>query len=233
MAFDGKGSVPFVVAASLRRHGFARVTVASEWMTNFKSARAEVDTLLKSAKLFACGKLANQSSQVASRSDEIVWLNDIQDTACMASLRALQRAVDRLVRRCEPWLGVSLIPGERQCAPIVIGNRSDAMVAIYHAYGPGYGANVNGPDGDGCGSDDGRLLTVLIHLNDALRGGRFVFHEKYGSIVDVPPAAGTLFLFRSDTVIHEVCPSLVRRRAMTAWYMGSGTVADSDTFARE
>ena len=220
MAFDGKGSVPFVVAASLRRHGFARVTVGSEWIATFKSARAEADRLKSDFK-------------VASRSDEILCLDNVKDTTRVASLRALQRAVDRLVRRCEPWLGVSLVPGERQCAPIAIGNRSDAMVAIYHAYGPGYGANVNGPDGDGCGSDDGRLLTVLIHLNDALRGGRFVFHEKYGSIVDVPPAAGTLFLFRSDTVIHEVCPSLVRRRAMTAWYMGSGTVADSDTFARE
>lgn len=133
MAFDGKGSVPFVVAASLRRHGFARVTVGSEWIATFKSARAEADRLKSDFK-------------VASRSDEILCLDNVKDTTRVASLRALQRAVDRLVRRCEPWLGVSLVPGERQCAPIVIGNRSDAMVATYHAYGPGYGAHVSNPD---------------------------------------------------------------------------------------
>ena len=45
--------------------------------------------------------------------------------------------------------------------------------------------------------------------------------------IDVPPAAGTLVVFKSDTVPHEVMPTSAKRVAIVGWFNRALTEAEA------
>lgn len=224
LALDGYGSSAFAVAAAIRCHYFAIATMGSEWAETLEAARQEVVTL-EADDILNPGELSTKGKYVADRTDKTVWLNDIKGITATPNLSAIQNAIDGLVHRCAPWLAAPSLPDEKQCAPFVIGDSTDAMVAVYSANGDAYGPHVDNPDGDGRDTDDGRLLAAVVYLNtptwDNEQGGHLIFHTTRGIYLDVSPAAGSLIFFRADTLVHEVRPAFTTRRALTVWYMGT------------
>merc|ERR1712157_596007 len=108
--------------------------------------------------------------------------------------------------------------------------RCDAMVSCYND-GAAYGPHIDNADGDG--RVDGRILTAMVYLNagwEKKDGGELaIFQPEHGEVGDpdvhghwhsVWPEAGTLVLFRADTILHEVCPSAANRFALSVWFCG-------------
>lgn len=91
-------------------------------------------------------------------------------------------------------------------------------------------------DNVGGAHSDGRLLSLVLYLNDAWDGARdggaLRIHlpeavaraegfepERQTPYVDVYPRAGMLAVFRSDRVLHEVRPPERPRFALTVWLL--------------
>ena len=97
-------------------------------------------------------------------------------------------------------------------------------------------------DNMGGAQSDGRLLSLVCYLNDEWNdedGGALRIHlpssvagaaglqpEKQTPFVDVYPRLGTIAVFRSDRVLHEVRPPKRSRYAVTVWL-----VADNPSHA--
>uniref|UniRef100_A0A7S3BU81 Fe2OG dioxygenase domain-containing protein n=1 Tax=Prasinoderma singulare TaxID=676789 RepID=A0A7S3BU81_9VIRI len=113
------------------------------------------------------------------------------------------------------------------------------MVAAYPPGAAGYSEHIDNVDGDGDEVGDGRLLTAVLYLTagwDSTRHGgqlRVKTHARpgegggessLGSALLVAPAAGTVVLFKADSVRHAVLPTAPmapRRFALTLWLMGA------------
>ncbi|MEM9557484.1 MAG: 2OG-Fe(II) oxygenase [Acidobacteriota bacterium] len=69
--------------------------------------------------------------------------------------------------------------------------------------------------------DDARTISCLLYLNDAWSaedGGILrLYAPEDGRAVDVLPAGGTIVLFRSDTVEHEVLAAGRPRVSLACW----------------
>jgi SM-20-related protein len=65
-----------------------------------------------------------------------------------------------------------------------------------------------------------RALSCCLYLNsgwDDAWGGQLRMYVEDG-VIDVSPRAGTLAVFRSDTVEHEVLPATQARFSLTGWF---------------
>ena len=65
-----------------------------------------------------------------------------------------------------------------------------------------------------------RVISCCFYLNhdwQADYGGHLRLHIDGGHI-DVLPTAGTMVIFRSDTVYHEVLPATRPRYSLTGWF---------------
>lgn len=71
-------------------------------------------------------------------------------------------------------------------------------------------------------NDDARTISAVIYLNSDWQkdhGGELVLNGvESGNDLIVEPRAGTLVLFLSDRVWHEVRPSHVLRRSFAGWF---------------
>jgi len=76
-------------------------------------------------------------------------------------------------------------------------------------------------------SDGGRLR---VHLDS---GKDFLPQEEEPNYVDVEPKGGTLVLFRSDQIPHEVLDTTAERMAIVGWYNRPVTSADLESLASE
>ena len=88
-------------------------------------------------------------------------------------------------------------------------------------------------DNAGGAASDGRLISLVCYLNEAwdeADGGALRLHlpptvsDREGlqpnartPFIDIYPQAGTIALFRSDRVLHEVRPPKVPRYAVALW----------------
>jgi len=64
-----------------------------------------------------------------------------------------------------------------------------------------------------------RVVSLVLYLNDGWgdqQGGELRLHA--GPPLDVRPAGGTLVLFMSERLEHEVLPATRERRSLTGWY---------------
>lgn len=69
-------------------------------------------------------------------------------------------------------------------------------------------------------SSSDRVLSCCLYLNadwDEAWGGELRMYAEEG-VIDVSPHAGTLAIFRSDTVEHEVLPATHERLSLTGWF---------------
>ncbi len=72
---------------------------------------------------------------------------------------------------------------------------------------------------DRFGTSDERAISCTLYLNSgwtARHGGELRLHAA-GRHLDIQPRGGTLVLFRSDTVLHEVLPATRPRFSLTGW----------------
>ena len=132
------------------------------------------------------------------RGDQILWLE--QESATPAQGRfwpEIERL--RLGLNRELFLGLVSFEGH------------------YAVYPPGarYEAHL-----DRFGTSDERAVSCTLYLNEGWtdrHGGLLRLHLT-GRHVDIPPRGGTLVLFRSDTVRHEVLPATRSRFSLTGWF---------------
>ncbi len=69
-------------------------------------------------------------------------------------------------------------------------------------------------------SSSDRMMSCCLYLNagwDDAWGGQLRMYAEEG-VIDVSPRAGTLAIFRSDTVEHEVLPATRERLSLTGWF---------------
>lgn len=69
--------------------------------------------------------------------------------------------------------------------------------------------------------DDSRLLSLVAYLNDSWGkedGGELVLYPHGNAPVVVGPLGGTLVLFLSREMWHEVRPACRSRRSVTGWF---------------
>lgn len=132
------------------------------------------------------------------RGDSIQWLEAGQHAACDRYLEAmdgLRRALNRAF-----YLGL------------------EDYESHFALYPPGafYQKHL-----DRFRDDDRRSVSAVFYLNDAWRaeqGGALRLYPADGGERDVLPTAGTLVLFMSAELPHEVLPASRERLSLTGWF---------------
>ncbi|WP_421683132.1 2OG-Fe(II) oxygenase [Stutzerimonas urumqiensis] len=149
------------------------------------------------------GRGSAQVVHEAIRGDHILWLDEGFSPVCdryltlMASLRqALNQAF---------FLGL------------------DEFECHFAAYPPGafYKTHL-----DRFRDDDRRTVSVVLYLNPDWQpgdGGELRLHLPGLEPVDVAPVAGTLAVFLSGEVPHEVLPTATERLSLTGWFKRRAT----------
>ncbi len=87
----------------------------------------------------------------------------------------------------------------------------------YAIYPPGgqYSAHL-----DQLNSRSNRVISMVYYMNENWRskwGGQLRIHEAE-RYQDIEPLAGTLVLFRSDSILHEVLPTSRQRLSISGWF---------------
>jgi SM-20-related protein len=73
-------------------------------------------------------------------------------------------------------------------------------------------------------SDDARTLSIVVYFNQNWKpddGGQlriYPIEQDLNHFIDIPPRAGTLVCFLSQTIEHEVRPSLTHRKSFAGWF---------------
>lgn len=144
------------------------------------------------------GRGADHEVENAIRGDRILWIDPSEATPAQ---QAYWRAIEDLQNDLNRELFLSLVSFEAQFA----------------VYAPGafYKTHV-----DRFETADERMISCTFYLNDDWRpedGGALRLHVA-GGPVDVYPEAGTMVVFRSDSVPHEVLVSNRERYSLTGWF---------------
>jgi SM-20-related protein len=66
-----------------------------------------------------------------------------------------------------------------------------------------------------------RMISCVIYLNENWKkgdGGELKIHRDK-EFIEIEPMGNRAVLFRSDTIVHEVLPSLKERRSLTGWLL--------------
>ena len=157
---------------------------------------------------FTPGKLSNGAlNRVRSldgiRGDSVMWLD------CTSEENVFLSQVAKQMNK----LALSLYHANGVAMNRV--SKSKIMVSCYDGNGKAYKRHIDS-------ARDGSLkLTFIYYLNkdyEEKQGGCLRIHNDTGSI-DIRPELGTLVIFRSDKLVHEVLPTYRRRFAFTTWYM--------------
>ena len=164
---------------------------------------------------------ATVQAKMNTRQDDIGWLDERE--AASKGLRALSGAI-RLLKAVAAEAVATGAASAAGAAALAVPQR--AMVACYPPGGAAYVPHMD------CSVKDGkptnrRVLTCCLYANerwDAREDGgclRLLIGGKGGAIEDaleVAPEAGTLVIFRSREMLHEVLATRGRRRlAITLW----------------
>ena len=96
--------------------------------------------------------------------------------------------------------------GVPQAAPKGLGYSSEARAFSYLLY-------LN----EGWREEHGGCLRLFTGGGGAREGGQDLGHDA-ASFVDVQPRAGTLVLFRSDAIEHEVLDTFAPRLVLAGWW---------------
>ena len=144
------------------------------------------------------GRGADHEVESAIRGDRVLWIDPSEATPAQ---QAYWHAIEELQLDLNRALFLSLVSFEAQFA----------------AYAPGafYKTHV-----DRFEAADERLISSTLYLNDSWRsedGGALRLHVE-GGPVDVLPEGGTMVVFRSDSIPHEVLVSNRERYSLTGWF---------------
>lgn len=150
----------------------------------------------------AVGRGAQQQIREGLRGDHIQWLESGQAAACDQYLQLM----DELRQALNQGLYLGLEDYESHFA----------------LYPPGafYQKHV-----DRFRDDDRRAVSAVLYLNpdwQAEQGGALRLYLPDGSHRDVLPQAGSLLLFLSADMPHEVLPASRERLSLTGWFRRRG-----------
>ncbi|MFY2764102.1 2OG-Fe(II) oxygenase [Arenimonas sp. MALMAid1274] len=186
------------LAARLRTHDWATLDLPPDTAL-LVAAREEAITHAASGRLqpAATGR-AGDRRHAGLRGDATLWLDD---PACGAAARALLAGLDQLRVELNRRLLLGLDEVEAHFAHYPVG----ASYARHR---------------DRFRSDDARVLSLVVYLNpdwpgDA--GGALRLHLPEGP-QDIAPRQGTLAVFLSDGIEHEVRPATRPRFSVAAWF---------------
>lgn len=144
------------------------------------------------------GRLEGHVVEPGIRGDHIRWITEEQPSLARERYFALMGELREALNR-ELFLGLRAF---------------EAQLAVYP---PG---TFYRPHVDRFADADERVISCLLYLNRAWvpeDGGALRLHVE-GGPVDVPPLAGTLVVFRSRDVRHEVLPAHRDRYSLTGWF---------------
>lgn len=132
------------------------------------------------------------------RGDSIQWLEEGQDAACDQYLQAMDELRQALNQAF--YLGL------------------EDYESHFALYPPGafYQKHL-----DRFRDDDRRTVSAVFYLNDDWQpehGGALRLYPQDGTQQDVLPIAGTLALFISAELPHEVLPATRERLSLTGWF---------------
>lgn len=148
------------------------------------------------------GRGTQQQVREGVRGDHIQWLEPGQHPACDEYLQALDEL--RVALNQGLYLGLEDFEGH------------------FALYPPGafYQKHV-----DRFRDDDRRAVSVVFYLNDdwlAEQGGALRLYLPNGETSDVLPQAGSLLVFLSADMPHEVLPASRDRLSLTGWLRRRG-----------
>lgn len=69
--------------------------------------------------------------------------------------------------------------------------------------------------------DDSRTVTAVAYLNHAWQpeyGGSMRMYLENDETLDIPPLSGSLVVFMSGDMLHEVLPTTQERLSLTGWF---------------
>lgn len=144
------------------------------------------------------GRGQAQAVREGIRGDQIQWLESGQHAACdqyLAVMDALRQALNQAF-----YLGL------------------EDYESHFALYPPGafYKKHL-----DRFRDDDRRSVSAVFYLNDAWQaeqGGALRLYPPAGGELDVLPTAGSLVLFMSAELPHEVLPATRERLSLTGWF---------------
>lgn len=71
-----------------------------------------------------------------------------------------------------------------------------------------------------------RIVSTVAYLNEAPwpddGGGELVLYPPHQPLVQIRPEAGSVVIFWSDTIVHEVLPARLPRRSIAGWMRTRG-----------
>jgi SM-20-related protein len=183
------------IADALRADGFACVAMPE---LPWAALRAEAQALQQAGRLRPAATGRGEGRRDAGlRGDSILWIDAGTGPASarwLGRMDALRVALNRRL-----LLGMEEL---------------EAHVACYPP-GAGYARHR-----DRFADDDARVLSLVCYLNDdwpADAGGDLRVHLPAGAL-DIAPRAGTVVLFLSDEVEHEVLPATRERWSIAGWF---------------
>ena len=133
------------------------------------------------------------------RGDEIYWLNKDRDV----KLSKLFDLYDTLVDSLRNALRISINDFEFHFAHYPIGTYYKKHVDTFQ-------------------TDSSRMLSVVLYLNEGWAeedGGQIVLYPETGEKLVVQPEMGTMVIFNSLKVPHEVLPTNKSRYSLTGWLL--------------
>jgi len=145
-----------------------------------------------------------------SRGDKITWISNLNDIQKYPQMIAIISRIDELRKELNEVTAFN-----------------STMTRIQLACYPGNGARYVKhkdaiPNNNNNDSSPKRRLTVILYLNpdwEKACGGQLRLYLKNNQILDVEPKSGTLLLFLSRQVEHEVLPTYkIPRFAITDWF---------------
>jgi SM-20-related protein len=165
--------------------------------------RDEAEELWREGAFRRAGVGTGAEAQVRPeiRSDRILWLDEPYTPAQQRYLDELERL--RLALNRHLYLGLFTFEGH---------------LAVYPP-GSFYGKHL-----DQFRTARQRVVSCILYLNEGWSpedGGQLRLYdgpEEGAAWRDVLPAAGTLAVFLSGTVYHEVLPARRERRSLTGWF---------------
>lgn len=186
------------VAADLRRRDWTTLSIAPDHPL-LVSAAAEARLHQQSLRLRPAATGRDASVRVGGlRGDDTLWLDDPE---CGAAAGDLLAALDGLREGLNQRLTLGLAEVEAHFA--------------HYPRGAGYARHF-----DRFRSNDARVLSLVLYLNDDWpegAGGELRLHLPDGAR-DIAPRMGTMVLFLSAEIEHEVLPATQPRYSVAAWF---------------
>jgi len=188
----------FVLVGDLATQGYSvqKNFFPATWT---QSARGEMHTLSEKFKRAGIGRLDGNQVRDEIRKDTTLWWEVDSPTGAQKPyidfLKSLQSEINRTL-----FLGLWDFEGH------------------YAIYEPGafYKTHV-----DRFKNDSKRTVTLVTFFNESWKstdGGLLVMETKDGARVEVQPDSGTLVVFLSDAIPHEVTTTRRKRLSFAGWY---------------